>query len=565
MKIRNEIREAKKGEWVAMDIEMFNQNKDKLHRPHGDFACISLCYEGDLDNVYQIYDTKDLRKLFKAIDKAQWVLHNAQYDLRQLMRWVDIKPRTIWDTLLVEQSCYGGYYQNFSLKDQARRYLGHVMSKEIRKEFSDAKTMTNEMKQYAAKDALLTLQIAAVQKEELYETQAFKAYSNIDEKMIWPILDMPGIPVNVDAWTKAITGFQKQVDELQGELGFNVMSQAQVIANLKKNGIHLQDTKATTLEGHINHPMVKKILTVRMYRKAVSTYGMSFLEQHVEADGKIYPSWNITGAETGRMSSSHPNGQNIPQRKLPIFRTFFVASPGNTFIVDDVSQQEPCILGYESQDRTLIKAIMSGEDLHLAVAREIFNDPKMKKDDDRRAIGKTINLGTSYGLSEHGLSTRLGIDVDTANHFLQSYFMRFNGVFSWISAQRNFAYDSGYVKTSSGRRIYINTNDRQWANNAINAPIQGGAADFTKMWKRKIWERCRREKIPYTVCLVVHDELGSDTPKELVKQMNKLRGEAFQETAETLFKGIPFKSEAKQGKSWACKSIKEEADDESEE
>lgn len=177
-----------------------------------------------------------------------------------------------------------------------------------------------------------------------------------------------------------------------------------------------------------------------------------------------------------------------------------------------------------------------------------------------KAIGKTINLGTSYGLSEHGLSTRLGIDVDTANHFLQSYFMRFNGVFSWISSGR-LPYDSGYVKTASGRRF---TSTRMTDNGQTMPsmlPFKEGPQILQRCGRERFGNDAEREDTVYRL-FSLHDELGSDTPKELVKQMNKLRGEAFQETAETLFKGIPFKSEAKQGKSWACKSIKEEADDE---
>jgi DNA polymerase-1 len=402
------------------------------------------------------------------------------------------------------------------------------------------------------------------QRERYEGAPGFSAYSNIDEKMIWPLLDIQGVPVDVDAWTKSTNEFQKISDDLQEKLGINVMSQAQVLKACGKAGIHIQDTKAATLETYAGIELIDNILKTRMYRKAVSTYGLKWLDKYVEEDGKVYSSWHITGAETGRMSSSNPNGQNIPQRRLPIFRSFFRASPGNIFTVDDVSQQEPCILAYESKDRVLTDAILNGEDLHLAVARAIFNDPSMVKSDPRRAIGKTINLGTSYGLSEYGLSTRLNIPLEEAEQFIQQYFRKFTGVFAWISQMRQTAFSTGYIKTSSGRRVFMNPHDNQWQNNAINAPIQGGAADFTKMWVRKYWEKCPEAGIPYTLCLIVHDETGYDTPKEARVIANKVRKESFNETAETLFPGIPFKSESEYGKSWACKSMKEEAYDESE-
>ena len=565
MKILNEIPvDIKKGQMVSLDCEFFGQEKEKLHRPHGTFACISVAVEGR-DDVYQLYDTHDLKKLFLSMKPGYWVGHNMLYDLKQLMKFTEIRPRTVWDTMLVEQSMYGGYYQHFGLKDLVRRYKGEVMSKEVRDEFHEATEMSPDMQKYAAKDALYTLDVAMTQRHLHEGTPGFAAYRDVDEKMIWPILDMQGARIDVGAWAAAVDEFESTATKLQDELGFNVMSGPQVLKALGKSGIHLLNTKAETLLEYTGTPIIDAILKTRMYRKAASTYGTKWLEKNVEADGKVYSSWHITGAETGRMSSANPNLQNIPSRKMPIYRTFFVASAGSVIIVDDVHQQEPCILAYESKDRILTDAILKGEDLHLTVAREIFNDPSLTKEDkDKRDVGKTINLGTSYGLSAQGAAKRLGISEDEAGKFIQQYFNRFSGVFTWINQMRIQAFQNGYIKTSAGRRVYMNTYSNQWQNNAINAPIQGGAADFTKMWIRKIWEKCWEKDIPYTLCLIVHDELGSDTPRPVVKQTNEIRKEAFDETARTLFPGIPMSSEFEMGKSWACKSMKEELTDDEE-
>ena len=198
---------------VALDIEMFQQEKERLHRPHGIFACISVAVEGR-DEVYQLYSPSDLKKLFQSMGKGLWAGHNMLYDLKQLMRFVEIKPRYIHDTMLVEQSMFGGYFQNFGLRDLVRRYLGIVMSKEVRSEFQEATEMTPEMKNYAALDAKYTLQIALTQRERYEGAPGFSAYSNIDEKMIWPLLDIQGVPVDVDAWTKSTNEFQKISDDL---------------------------------------------------------------------------------------------------------------------------------------------------------------------------------------------------------------------------------------------------------------------------------------------------------------------------------------------------------------
>jgi DNA polymerase I len=353
-----------------------------------------------------------------------------------------------------------------------------------------------------------------------------------------------------------VEGFQKKVTELESSLGINVMSGPQVISAAKKNGVHIMNTQAETLKGFKNVPFIKSVLEARTYRKAVSTYGLSWLEKSVE-DGRVYSSYHITGTETGRMSASDPNMQQIPARVLPEYRTLFVPSHGSVILVSDISQQEPRILAYETKDATLLEALNNKEDLHLAVARAVFNRPTLSKKDadyaDKRFVGKTINLGTSYGLSEYGLATRLGITEEEAARFLKNYFARFPDVFNWIQLQRNFGMKHEYVKTALGRRIFLNVYQNQWANNAINAPIQGGAADFTKIWIRKIWERCRKEKFPFFIVAIIHDEIVQDVAKEMVKDAKRIVNDTFQETARKLYPGIPFAYETEMGANWGVK------------
>lgn len=555
--------DVKKGQFVALDVETFGQEKLSLHRPTGTFACLSVMIEGD-KNTYQIYDSKDIKKMLSAVSVGTWVFHNCLYDLRQLMRFANIKPRFIWDIMLVEQSMFGGLYIKYSLKDMVRRWLQIQMDKEVRDEFSTATEMTKEMKQYAAKDANYTLQIA-IKQRELYDGPLLNPYKNIDEPCIWPILDMPGIRVNTEGWRSLVEGFQEKVDQLQGDLGINVMSGAQVKAAVKKIAhVQLANTQADTLNEFKDIEFVAKILEARMYRKAVSTYGLKWIERYVESDGKVYASYHINGAETGRFSCSDPNMMQIPARRMPQYRTLFIASPNSYILVSDISQQEPRILAHESKDKHLLDAFNQKEDLHLYVARSIFNDQKMTKDDPRRFVGKTINLGTSYGLTEYGLSRRLGISEDEAGGFLRQYFARFSGVFSWIALQRQAAFEQEYVKTVSGRRVWLNLYDRQWENNAINAPIQGGAADFTKMWIRNYWKNCNDRGLPYVLVANVHDELVLDVPASIYKQEKSALLDAFNETAEFLFPDIPFVEDTERGHTWACKQMPEDVNDEDE-
>lgn len=562
MKILNELPpEPKKGELICMDVETFGQIEGKLHRPNGTFACISVNLQRDPETVYQLYDQHDLRKLVKIAKPGTWVFHNSLYDLRQMLRYTSIAPRYIHDTMLMEQALKGGYYLTFGLADLTRRYLGEYMDKEAREEFSTRTEMTPKIKTYAAKDVVKTIRIAMAQIRTYANDSGLKAYTVADEPMIWPVLDLQGFRVDVKGWEKMVKGFEAEATRLEQELGFNTMSGDQVKAACKKVGIHLQSTGADVLLEYAGTPIIDTILLARRYRKAKSTYGMRWLEENVESDGKVYADYHITGASmTGRMSCSSPNLQNIPQRKLPIYRERFLASEGYVLDISDVKQQEPCCLAWHTQDARLLKAIKSKEDLHLAVARNIFHDPTLTKENagDKRAVGKQINLGTSYGLTAYGLAAKLNIDVPVAEGFLKQYFQTYSGVFAWIQQQRRSGFQKGFVTTALGRRSYLNLYDRGWENNAINSPIQGGAAELHKVWSRKVWEMCKRQGVPYTTVAWVHDETVRDIPKEVYKESMKIQHEAFQYAAQKLYPGVPFEIECEAGRSWAAKTLSTE-------
>lgn len=552
---------AQKDQLVTLDFEMFGQTEGKLHRPNGTFATISVKLQGD-DNVYQLYDEKDLKKLVPAIKKGTWVFHNATYDLRQFRRYAKIEPRFIWDTMLLEQSMRGGFYQSYSLASLSRRWLGEAMNKETREHFETRTTMTKQMKEYAALDVVKTEAILLRQLEVYCKEMGIRAYLEADEPMIFPVLDMQGFRVDAEGWEVMVKEFARKGMEIQDELGFNVNSQAQVLEALKKREkLHLPNTEKETLKEYADRPTVAKIIEARMYRKAASTYGMKWLEENVEADGKVYSDYKITGADmTGRMSSSGPNMQNIPQRKLPEYRGRFIASDGSLISVWDVAQQEPCITAYFSKDRRLLQTLRDGQSTHEAVAQAIYDDPTITKhsDKERYSHGKQINLGLSYGLTAFGLSARTGLELDKAEQMIHKYFMRYSGVHSYIQTQRQKAWRDGYVTTVLGRRSYINPYDRKWENNAINSPIQGSAAEFTKIWARKTWEKTIDAGLPPSTVAFVHDETVFDTPKEIIREMKPIIQEAFDETAVHLFKDVPFAVEYEYGTTWAAKSIEAE-------
>ncbi len=554
--IRNEIpRKAGPGEVVALDIEMFGQDLGHLHRPIGKFACMSIQFDGE-EEVYQIYNPDQLTPTFENLKDAEWVFHNALYDLRQLRRFSNhptlfpSSSRYLHDTMLMEKVLFGGYYSDFRLNDLARRYFDIYMEKETREEFETVDEMSGQMKQYAANDVTITL-MARKKQLEIATSSDLHVYRDIDMPMIWVVLDMQPVRVDYQRWAKMAPEFEKRGREIEAELGVNVMSPKQVKAFLAEHKISVDSTGEEVLSEYEGVDVVDKILDARKNRTASSKYGEKWLASFVEDGGLVYADWKITTAETGRMSCANPPLQGIPVRKLPIFRELFIPQH-DVIYAPDVSQQEPRILAYLSQDANLLKAVRNNESVHLYVARMLYDDPTIEKGEDwRYKDGKAISLGISYGLTAKGTAKKTGHSVAESEKLIRTYFDRFPDVENYISRQRTKAMRKGYVETVAGRRIWLNLYNFQWENNAINAPIQGSAADFTKIWGAGIWRRCKDRGIPFPVTMFIHDEIVMDVKKEHFEEIQKINAEAVAEAGE-MFTGVPFVFDGNFGSTWAC-------------
>lgn len=542
-------------ETVALDVETFGQTSDKLHRPTGSFACLSIAARSYGDKVYQIYDHNDVKKVLNIAKKGEWAFHNSLYDIRQLMRYSKRRPLIpIWDTLIIDRLLYGGLYSTFSLGDLSRRHLQKKMDKDVRDDFSSLTEMTPGMREYAARDVARLLDIVDAQKANM-DDGSQKIYDLIDQPAIWAILDMPPVKVDVDAWLKLSEKHAHEASIIETDLGTNVKSNPQVLKLVQaQTGIVMKNTQRKTLDSHLNdHPVFQAIIDGRMYRDAVSRYGEKWVNKHVEDDGMVYSNWGVIGAATGRMKSSDPNLQQIPSRRLPIFRQMFVSKYGGKMVIADVSQQEPRITAFETQDPGLIKAIHAKEDLHLYVTRQIYGDDTIKKSDPRRSNGKDINLGLTYGLTPHGLAARTEMNEQEAEILVNAYFQRFPHVRQWMERQRQIANRRNYVTTANGRRGWVNMYDKHWQNNVINMPIQGGAADHTKLSLVLAKEMAKDDGLDFDICLVIHDELVADAPTGTVVGWKKIMRDAFTEAADQLYPDIPFVTDVVSGDSWGAK------------
>ena len=545
------MRVPNKGELVAIDLEIFQQ-QEPLHIPTGNFACISIAYEGG--EKYQFYNHEDLQTIMDTLKGATLVMHNALYDLRQLRRWAHVKQSVVWDTMIVERDLFGGFYDTFSLDALSRRWRNKGLHKAVREEFQTATEMTPAMKEYALEDAVATLECAEHQRKWA-DTRGFNLswYWDIDEPTIWAVLDMEPAHIVIQDWLDMSARFADVGEDIETELGFNVYSHVQVKKEIRKKvGKQLASTNAKTVLEPLMETLkgdekefIGQILKARMYRKASNTYGKLWPERWADENGNIIPSWKVTGTETGRMSCASPNLMNIPSRKLPEFRDQFISKhKDGKILIADVSQQEPRILAFFSKDKALLRAFEQDEDIYEFIANEI---------DATRNFAKEVHLGLSYGLSKFGLARNAKISKKKAKEVIDTYFSKFTGIRAYITSKRNEAKRKEFVQTSTGRPIWMNLHSRKWENNAINAPIQGSAADHTKLTMVLIHRNCKQLGIPFTVIMAVHDELVLDIPAGMEGLYEEITRDAWIKAGEVVAPGVPMKVDISIGDSWGAK------------
>lgn len=560
-------------EWdnVAIDSEFFGQDKTKLHRPHGQFASLAACADGK--NVYMVFEERKIDEFIRRLDKSMWYYHNAKYDLTQLRRFADIPDRKmIWDTQLIEQIRYSGYYDRFSLSDVYRRYTGKYLPKEERGSFTEAVDgMNDEMIFYAACDVVADWEVGQAQQREISENDTW-LWEQIERPFLFTLLDTGGVLIDAEQWSAiAKEKREKSVsiwDEIQAEHGINIRSNDQLAKFLLENGIKLEkktDGGKFSVDAKVlkkfkgQHPVIDMVLEYKPMQKGASTYGDSWLEGALEADGRIYTSWNQLGAKTSRMSSDHPNLQNIPVRTDKKYRYCFIAGDGKMFVIGDWSSQEPRNLAYLSQDEKLIEIFRSKKDPYIAVGYEVFDEHFVKKDRRRKEM-KRLVLGLSYFMSKYGLRDALDEDipevvhtVEYADELMTKFFKKFPGVKAYINDNQAHAHKHGYVETIWGRKIYISPFDPRLDTEAPNYSIQGSAGESMKVAANRLRKRWMKEFGENPIRLYVHDEMAIEVDEDKAEYAKSMMEEIMVDTAESMHEGIPGEAEIFVGKSWGDK------------
>jgi len=561
MKITKSLpREANKGEMVALDVEVYGQEKP-LHIPGGEFACLSVSFLKAGEN-YQFYDHHDVKEALERLKDGTWCFHNAMYDIAQLQRWAKIKERPVWDTMLMELGLFGGYYETFSLDALSRRYLGKGLKKEERERFITERKMDRRLEQYAIADARATIQVMHEQEKYIQDNRLDPIwYWDIDMPAMWAVMDFEPIKVDVDAWLRLADDMQVLGELADEELGFNSGSPKVALARIKEvtGNKRIKDTNAKdTLEPLLMElvesgktkeaEFLRKLLDARMYKKAASTYGKNWVENWVHEGGLVYPGWRITGTETGRMACREPNIQNIPARRLPQFRNLFISKyPRGRIMVSDVSQQEVRINAYFSQDRALLEAFNNDIDIHDYVQE--FVDGCDNRDD-----AKALNFGMDYGMSEYGLAKKTGQTKKEAKAMIKTYFRKFRGVQAYMNQMRKEAVRHEKVHSSTGRPVWLNTYQKQWENNAVNGPIQSTGGDQIKKYLILKREYSKAAGIPFSSTMVHHDEGVSDVRPGETKKQKEADTAAWMDAGKYVIPGIPMKVSTKTGRSWGAKN-----------
>jgi DNA polymerase-1 len=484
-----------------------------------------------------------LKPLFQNPDLPKYA-HNANYDLTVLAeQGLDVTP-VACDTMLAEWLINPGS-RNLGLKNLAWTRLAVEMTPIEDLIGSGAKQITmdrvpvEKAAPYACADVDMTLRLANQLQPELREKALWELFSKVEMPLVPVIVDMQRAGVKLDV--EYLAGMSRDLgkrlgelqDEIEGHVGhaININSTQQLSVALFDE-MHLAlpwmrrgksghySTAADVLEKiRDKHPVVELILEHRQLSKLKGTYVDALPALVNPRTGRVHTSFNQTGSVTGRFSSSNPNLQNIPIRTElgREIRRAFVAEEGWLLLAADYSQVELRVLAHISGDPTMLTAFARGEDIHASTAAAIYGVPLGEVTRDQRRVAKMTNFAISYGVTGYGLSERTDLSPEEAEVFIQTYFKTYPQIKAYIDRTREQARTQGYVETLLGRRRYfpelgtkarVHHNVREQAYRmAINAPIQGTAADILKVAMNRLWRELQARGLRSRMILQVHDEL----------------------------------------------------------
>ena len=522
-------------------------------------------------------------ELFRPVYESEILKigQNLKYDLMVLQNYgIQLRGQMI-DTMIAHylispELHHGMDYMAETLLNYRTIHIEELIGPKGKKQKSMADLSPEEVYVYACEDADITLRLWHVLKPRLTELGCDSLFYDM-EMPLMPVLaymerngvciDIEGLKETSRLFTERMRQIEDEVHQLTGVPDLNISSPKQV-GEVLFDKLHIIDKPKKTKTGQYvtseevleslrsKHPAVEKILAYRGLKKLLGTY-IDALPQLINPEtGHIHTSFNQTVAATGRLSSSNPNLQNIPVRDAEgkEVRKAFIPEPGQEFFSADYSQIELRIMAHLSQDENLLEAFRSGHDIHAATAAKIFHKTIDEVSSDERRKAKTANFGIIYGISAFGLAERIGCSRSEAKELIDGYFLTYPKVREYMDKSIQMARDRGFTETLFHRRLVLpdinshNSVVRGYAErNAINAPIQGTAADIIKIAMVRVYRRLISEGYKSKMILQVHDELNFTVLPEEKERLQQMVIEEMQSACQL---SVPLVAACGWGQNW---------------
>tara|TARA_B100000963_G_scaffold54295_2_gene42486 strand:+ start:3923 stop:6748 length:2826 start_codon:yes stop_codon:yes gene_type:complete len=526
---------------------------------------VGIAFSWDNHKGYYLSIPKDQHQSQKVIQEfrpffenkeIEKIGHNLKYDLKVLLKNQIMVEGPLFDTMIAHYLINPDMRHNMTIL--AETYLNYkpqsiteLIGKKGKNQISMREVDLVKQTEYSVEDADITFQLKHHFQRELSDTNTISLYNKVELPLVKVLASMESEGINLDTQFlrelsknlfSDIKILEKNIFEEAGEsfnlaspkqLGVILFDKLKLVEKPKKTKTGQYSTAEDILSFLAKtHPIVAKIMEWRSLQKLQTTYVLSLPEEINPDTGRIHTTYNQAVASTGRLSSNKPNLQNIPIRSLKgqeIRKAFIPKNNNHLLMAADYSQIELRIIAALSKDPFMIKAFQNNEDIHAATASKVFEVPLTKVSREQRGNAKTINFGIIYGVSAFGLSQQTNLNRTESKELIDTYYKTYPKLKEYISKQVDFAREHGYVETVLGRRRYLKDINSQNSivrgaaeRNAINAPIQGSAADIIKLAMIKIHQKIKEENWQSKMLLQVHDELVFDVLKSEKNDFEKM-------------------------------------------
>ncbi|WGH74549.1 DNA polymerase I [Tenacibaculum tangerinum] len=507
--------------------------------------------------------------------------HNLKYDIKVLSNYGMPVKGKLFDTMIAHYLINPDMRHNMDVL--AETYLNYqpvsiteLIGKKGKNQLSMRQVALPEQTEYAVEDADVTYQLKEHFSKELESGNVTKLFNEVETPLVSVLsaMEIEGINLDTDflktlskALSKDILQLEQNIYEQAGE-EFNIASPKQ-LGPILFDKLKLVDKPKKTKTGQYStaedvlsylakdHQIVADILEYRQYKKLQSTYVDALPNEINPKTGRVHTVYAQAVAATGRLSSNNPNLQNIPirtKRGQEVRKAFIPRDENYVLLAADYSQIELRIIAALSEEETMIKAFQEGEDIHASTAAKVFNVPIDEVTREQRSNAKTVNFGIIYGVSAFGLSNQTDLNRKEAKELIDTYYATYPKLRNYMSKQVDFAREHGYVETVLHRRRYLKDINSRNAivrgaaeRNAVNAPIQGSAADIIKLAMINIYQRFEQENFRSKMLLQVHDELVFDTHKE---ELDIIKPIIKQEMENAFVMSVPLDVEIDTGANW---------------